>query len=368
MKFDLPQLAVQGSPKAMGQQQGEHWREAIQKFVDVRWQALQTYLSDRQTLLPDWVSITQACMSLHRDWHEDGLSEHEGIAEGALIDPVKLYLTTNMTDIRDIFVLGTDPQEEGCTSILLPGAKTKSKVPIVGQTWDLNPPDIEFVAAIHRSPTHGLKSWTVSCVGCLSLVGINEKGVCVGTTNIKTEGSKAGIGYLGLLHKLLQMKSSRQAGHLINQAPRSGAHVYWVADAHDQFEFETSPNRVVVRSAENELVCHTNHCLDAVHQSIQGEVASESSQKRVKRMEDVFADGRYSAHDVKLAFSNRDDGIFSVNRYAEDEQGTATNSVMIAEPHAKRAFMCRGPADRGQWYIADFETTSLKPYEWTPSD
>ena len=27
MKFDLPQLAVQGSPKAMGQQQGEHWRE-----------------------------------------------------------------------------------------------------------------------------------------------------------------------------------------------------------------------------------------------------------------------------------------------------------------------------------------------------
>ena len=171
MKFDLPQLAVQGSPKAMGQQQGEHWREAIQKFVDVRWQALQTYLRDRQTLLPDWVSITQACMSLHRDWHEDGLLEHEGIAEGALIDPVKLYLT-NMTDIRDIFVLSWTHRKRVYIDFTV---QTTSQAPIVGQTWDLNPP------ISNSSPQsiahHGLKSWTVSCVGCLSLVGINEKGV-----------------------------------------------------------------------------------------------------------------------------------------------------------------------------------------------
>ena len=146
-------------------------------------------------------------MSLHRDWHEDGLSEHEGIAEGALIDPVKTLSDDKHDRYQGHLCAGDRPTGRRVYVDSPTGCKTKSKVPIVGQTWDLNPPDIEFVAAIHRSPTHGLEVGTVSCVGCLSLVGINEKGVCVGTTNIKTEGSKAGIGYLGLLHKLLQMKS-----------------------------------------------------------------------------------------------------------------------------------------------------------------
>ena len=126
-----------------------------------------------------------------------------------------------------------------------------------------------------------------------------------------------------------------------------------MADQSDMFEFETSPDRFVIRNADSKAICHTNHCLDSTHQSWEGEAASDSSKARLQRMEDALATGNQAPSTIKALFANRDDGVHSINRYAEDEQGTATNSVFIARPHERIAYACRGPADRGQWYQLD---------------
>lgn len=354
--IELPHLAVSGTSLAMGQQQGEGFRELIQAFVDVRFNALDGYLADRNTKDVGLFDIGAKCMQIHDAWDVEGMLEHRGIAEGAGIDPVRLYIATNMTDIRDILVLPSTPHEEGCSSVLLPGGLTKNGCPISGQTWDLNPTDIEYVVAISRRPRKGLATWTVSCAGCLSLVGMNEKGLSVGTTNIKTQGSKPGVGYLGLIHRLLQARSARAASHVVAQAPRSGAHVYWMADQTDLFEFETSPNHYVIRDATDEAVCHTNHCLDEKHQALEGETASDSSKARLARMKTALGSGQHDVASIKNLFANRDDGLHSINRYIEDEQGTATNSVFISLPNEQVAYACRGPADRGQWYRLDFNS------------
>lgn len=359
--IDLPHLTVSGSPRVMGQQQGEHFKALITEFVDVRFNALAGYLSDRKTKDTGLFETGEACMRIHESWDPDGITEHQGIAEGSGIDPVRLYIATNMTDIRDILVLPATPDQEGCSSVLLPGTLTTDAHPIAGQTWDLNPTDIDYVVAIKRRPLKGLATWTVSCAGCLSLVGMNEKGLTVGTTNIKTTGSKPGIGYLGLLHRLLQERSARSASHIVAQAPRSGAHVYWMADQSDLFEFETTPNHFVIRDADSRAVCHTNHCIAPAHQAIEGEIASDSSKARLSRLEQVLETGKHDVASIKELFANRDDGLESINRYVEDDQGTATNSVFIGRPHQRIGFACRGPADRGQWYQLDFETDSPTP-------
>ena len=338
----------------MGEQQGEALKSVIQEFVNVRFDALAGYLADRQTKDTQLFDVGAECMRIHEAWDPDGVAEHRGIAAAAQLDPIQLYIATNMTDIRDILVLPSRPDSEGCSSLLIPGKFCEDGHPIAGQTWDLNPPDIDYVVAVHRNPMQGLQSWTVSCAGCLSLVGINQKGLCVGTTNIKTHGSKPGVGYLGLLHRLLQARSARAASHVVAQAPRSGAHVYWMADQNDQFEFETSPNRFVIRDADTGPVCHTNHCIDGDHQAIEGEAASDSSKARLARLESVLDGGGQTPQSIKTLFANREDGLNSINRYAEDDQGTATNSVFIGRPHEKIAYACRGPADRGQWYRLDF--------------
>ena len=80
-------------------------------------------------------------------------------------------------------------------------------------------------------------------------------------------------------------------------------------------------------------------------------------------MEVNLAQGKHTPSKIKALFANREDGLHSINRYEEDDQGTATNSVFIARPHERIAYACRGPADRGQWYRLDFESEQPIPIE-----
>ena len=63
--IDLPHLTVSGSPRVMGQQQGEHYKALIAEFVDVRFNALAGYLSDRKTKDTGLFETAEACMRLH---------------------------------------------------------------------------------------------------------------------------------------------------------------------------------------------------------------------------------------------------------------------------------------------------------------
>ena len=127
-----------------------------------------------------------------------------------------------MTDVRDILLLGGGADEEGCTAILVPPELSADNTVIAGQTWDLNPQDLDFVVAVHRRPAEGPDTWSVTCVGCLTLVGMNEHGLSVGTTNIKVSGSRVGVGYLSMLHRLVRAESLAEASELIEQAPALG--------------------------------------------------------------------------------------------------------------------------------------------------
>jgi len=243
---------------------------------------------------------------------------------------------------------------EGCTSLLLPGNRTADGFAIAGQTWDLNPPDIEYVVAIHRKPEDALETWTVTCAGCLTLMGINSAGVTVGTTNIKTWGSRPGVGYLAILHRMIHAHTAQKAARVLLDAPRSGAHVYWLADPIHLREYESSPTYVGLREAGDDAVCHTNHCLHSGNVEQQAELGSESSALRLATMQELLSGDNHTVESIKTAFSDRSHGVLSINRYAEDDQGTATNAVFIAVPARREAFACRGSANRGAWERLSF--------------
>jgi isopenicillin-N N-acyltransferase-like protein len=342
----------------MGQQQGEALRARIEAFVQVRMNAVNAYAQDRGRASSDGIlEIGRQSLEICKAWDPDGYEEHMGISQGSGIDPVTLYTATNMTDMRDALILpaGSGPADaEGCSALLVPGHRTADGLAIVGQTWDLNPPDIEYIVGIHRSPNEGPETWAVTCSGCQTLMGINSNGVTVGTTNVKTYGSKPGVGYLSLLHRMVRAHSVKQAAKLLLDAPRSGAHVFWIADPIELREYETSPDRYGLREPGHDAVCHTNHCLHDFHIAVQGEPCSESSASRLETMENMLDRTEITIDTIKTVFADRSQGIHSINRYAEDDQGTATNAVFIAVPAKRAAYACRGPADRGQWYELTF--------------
>jgi len=361
-RMQLETIEVSGGPRALGEAVGEAFRDRIQRFVEMRFEAVDGYCQDRGRAGADGLlEIGRASAEIFEAWDPDGYAEHRGIAAGAGVEPLRLYTASNMTDVRDALLLGeaSGPPlkkrgDEGCSSLMVPASHTVEGRALVGQTWDLNPPDVDYVVAIHRRPAEGPRTWSITCTGCLSLMGINEEGLALGTTNIKTYGSRPGVGYLDLLHRMIRAGSVDEASAILTQAPLAGAHTYWLSDPSVQVEWEASPNGSFSRRVEEEPLQRTNHCLTSQHISIRGEEATPSSRARFSRIGSLLAAGGIDVARLQEVFSDRSDGADSINRYAEDGQGTATNAVFIADAVERRAWACRGPADRGEWIDLGF--------------
>ena len=349
-------VTVSGSPEDLGFNQGYKLRQQIQNFVEQRLRAAGTYMAEHgQRNIPGLYDAAKRSLVLYRDWDNEGYREHMAMAEGARVDPIALWATTNMTDIRDVTLYGqgaglaSAANDEGCTAMLLPKTKTADQEIIGAQTWDLNPDDLHYVVAIHRLPDEGPETWSVTCSGCLTLMGMNQYGLSVGTTNIKCNDVQDGIPYLGLLHRAIRCEDHFEAVDVIEQAQRSGAHTYWIADENDATFMECSAKTSIHRNLDDDSICQTNHCQDASLVAIQSEEGTESSHKRLEKASTLSNSGTHNIDTLRDLFANRDDEEHSINRYEEDEQGTTTNACMIAVPKQRELWACKGPADRGEW-------------------
>jgi hypothetical protein len=346
----LPLVECAGDARALGHQQGEALRERIVAFIDQRLTAFSQYSLERGgPSVERFLEAGAACLRVFETWDAEGAAEQQAIADAAGVSPEALYGATNMTDVRDVLLLPASPADEGCTSLLVPASATRENQLIVGQTWDLNPTDLDFVVAVHRHPSAGPETWSVTCAGALSLMGMSSAGVAVGTTNIKTRRSRLGVGYLSLLHRAIRASSAAQAADLLRAAPRAAAHTYWLADENAATELECDPDNVIERRVDDAPLARTNHCLSSPMREAEGEAPSDSSQKRLARAEQLLREQPQDVSSLRQLMSDRGDGVDSINRYTEDEQGTTTNACLIAVPARRELWACRGPADRGDW-------------------
>jgi isopenicillin-N N-acyltransferase-like protein len=351
----LPQIHVRGTPADLGRGQGEQLKPVIGEFVAQRLRAAKVYLYERgirdeQTFR----DLGRRCLEALKGWDHDGWVEHLALAEAAGVDAVDLYTTGNMTDIRDILALPALADAEGCTTALVPGSHTADGQVIASQTWDLNPSDLDYVVAVHRQPTSGPETWSITCAGCPSLIGMNAHGVAVGTTNIKTRGSRVGIPYLSLLHKAIRCNDRAIALQTIIAAPRAAAHTYWAADQGGVDDVECTATSHVLRQGDRPLT-RTNHCQDTAHSRIEDPTAaSPSSKARLARVTGRLAAGKQTVDGLRALFADRSDGVDSVNRFPEDNQGTSTNACVIAVPARRELHACRGSSDRGEWVRLPF--------------
>ncbi len=368
MGLALPLIRVAGTPREMGLAYGRAVGARARAFVDERRRAAAAYLRERGVRDGGRLeALARECLAALQAWHRAGWEEHVATAEGAGIDAVALYAAANYTDLRDIIAYpdapaavrsgssaGSSADAEGCTEVLLPGASAADGAVIAAQTWDLNPGDIDYVVAVHRRPAQGAATWSITCAGSPSLIGMNAHALAVGTTNIKTRGARVGIPYLSLLHRALACETRAAAVAAIGGAPRAAAHTYWFADARGAEDMECTATRAVSRQAVAP-VARTNHCLDADNQAVEAEPASSSSRARLARAGAAFAGGGATVDAVRALFADRGDGVDSVNRRPQHAKATPTNACMIAVPARREQHACRAPADRGEWVRLPFD-------------
>ncbi|MBO6638527.1 MAG: hypothetical protein JJ920_15270 [Roseitalea sp.] len=359
MKLTLPKLRVCGNAREMGIQYGTHFRPMIRQFIDARMTAVAAYLDGIGTGAVDRLIAAGAeCLDRTSVFDPQGVDEHHGIARGAQVDPVRLFTAANMTDVRDIIALPDAPPpagDEGCTTALLPGDMCAGGTSLFGQTWDLNGPDMDFVIALHRMPTDGLETWTATCAGCQTLMGMNAAGIAVGTNNLKTRFSRIGVPYLSVLHKALAQASRQAASAVLQSAPVAGAHSYWVGTQQGGIEWERTPVSAFERDTADGPVARTNHCLFTDNREIE-DALSESTIPRLERLTALVDERKpHTLETLKTMMGDRSEGRLSINRYAEDESGAVTNAVALFDPRQRVMSACRGQADRGEWVTLGFD-------------
>jgi isopenicillin-N N-acyltransferase-like protein len=346
----LPVIEVSGTPRAMGRAHGETVRDLVRGFMADRVRAGSVFVRQRRRD-GDFLATAAACLDLLRTWDPAGWDEHHGVAEGAGVDAVELYAACNLTDIRDAACfrpLAASAESEGCTTALVPAARSATGAPLAAQTWDLNPPDLAFVIAVRRRPLDGPATVSVTCAGCPNLMGLNAHGLAFGTTNLKVHGVRPGIPYLSILHRLSRCADRAEAAGVLAATPRAAAHSYWLADPAGIEDWECTADAAVPRGGTAPL-CRTNHCLEAAHAAREDEPPTASSAARLAHARAALAAPRLGVADLRALFADRSHGVDSINRYVEDGTGTSTNACLIAEPRERRIHACRGPADRGAW-------------------
>ncbi|MCP3987331.1 MAG: hypothetical protein GY723_23330 [bacterium] len=345
---------LQGSPAAMGEMFGEGFRAEIQELAGLRMANALTQAriyGGRDVEQGAVWGVAAVCLEASAAHHPDGHAELLGIARGAELSPEATMALGGLTDLRDALAWG-GPLEAfgGCTGFLVPAGQMSQGGLRFGQTWDLGTDNQPFVVAVHRQPKVGPATWCVTTVGCLSLMGINEHGLAVGTTNLRTRDARAGVPYLNLIHRALTEHRATDAIHSIETAHRAGAHSYFLADARGEAAIvECTATRSDVRCLGLSSQVQTNHCQVPRHAALEGDTPRASSEARLARMRALLAGGE-SFDDASLRgfLADRQDGTLAINR--DDFDGISTNAAMLAAPAEGRLEVCHGAPDRGHWF------------------
>lgn len=357
-------LSLAGSPREIGEAFGEISRTEIHALYRLRVanaiaQALK--YGGQHVTEDDMLAVASASLDITRAYDPDGVAELEGIAHGAELALLKVLAMNGLTDFRDALswpgnagVDGAVVDLGGCTALV--AQKDRGGV-TAGQTWDLATDNLPFVIGMVRAPIGTPVTRTLTTDGCLSLIGMNDRGIAVGTTNIRTTDARPGVNYLAILHKALRQETFEAAVRAITDAPRAGAHFYYVADRDNVALLECSAQVAHRRDLRTGVAAHANHCLLPENQALEGAKPTASSLARQARMEALAAHGTINVAAMQGFFADDDGGSDAICR--DDLDGLNTNGAVVMAPADGVIRIVHGVPSRGAWIdLHDVRITS----------
>lgn len=347
-------LTLEGSHAAMGEAFGESCREDIHRFYQIRLQNALKQARDwggREVGEDELLRAAESSVSFTEAYHPEGWAELRGIARGANLSHAHILALNGLTDYRDVLSWHGDFEAfGGCSAFIVQGDASRDGGVLVGQTWDLASDNMPYVLGVHRKPTEGPQTWTLTTVGCLSLIGMNEAGISVGTTNVRTPDARPGVMYLSIIHKALHQADLEGAAQAVTRAHRAGAHFYWIADGEGRASaIECTATTVARVDVEAGVYVHCNHCLIDAHIAREPRPPSPSSAYRTKRL-GALLEGQAGAHDldtVKRALSDEEGGDNAICR--DDTLGISTNGAVVIAPERRVIQACHGLPSRAEW-------------------
>ncbi len=347
----MRRIELSGTHAAMGEAFGEAFRGEIAQLYALRLaNALRqaTQYKGRATREVDLLRLARACLAASESFDPRGTEELRGIARGAQLSAEQVLAMNGLTDLRDALAWGElgEAGAEGCTALIVQRDASADGRPRLAQSWDLASDNAPFVVFVHRRPGQGAETWSVTTVGCQSLMSMNEHGLALGTTNLRTRDSGVGVPYLGLVHRALEERSAGDAARVIAAAPRAGAHSYLALDRSGAGAVLECTGKLAHRFVvERGVHVHTNHCQVPAHIALEADTPRKSSEARLARMRELLAAhaGKLDAAFLRECYADSAGGSLAICR--QDFDGISTNAASVMTPETGEFWACAGVPD-----------------------
>lgn len=345
-------VEVAGTPREMGESFGEACREQIRELYAIRmtWAIRFAREHGRGFDQERVLDVCERCLGPTRDYDPEGYEEFRGIGLGAGLSPAQVFALHGLTDLRDLLAFGAATVAEGCSSFILGRDRAQGGKMLLGQNWDLQTDNLPYVCLVHRRPSRGPETWSLTVTGGLTLLGINSEGIAVGNTNITTRDARIGVQYLSVLHRALASTTLDEAVRCVVDAPRAGAHYYYLGGPDGvAWGLECSATRCARFEVTHGVFVHCNHARSPEIAALETEPPAESTRFRQRRLSDLMAgrDGPIGIADIKEMLSDHEGDGEGLCRH--DHDCFNTNACVILSPETREIHACRGQAHVGEW-------------------
>ncbi len=351
-------LDLEGTPKQMGEVFGEICRSEIHEFYERRLKNAISQAKEhggRTVGEGDLLELARRCLPMTDGFDREGTLELASIARGANLPPEKIFAMNQLTDLRDVLAWGGPLETDGgCSSFIAQGDLTKDGQLIMGQTWDLATDNMPYVLCVRRKPKDAPATCCLTTVGCLSLIGMNEEGIAMGTTNLRTKDARPGVGYLSIIHRALGARDLTSASTAVTEARRAGGHYYYLADAKNRaVAIECSATLHERTEVSRGHHVQTNHVQAELLRPLEADTPASSSRTRHQRLlELIVADGERGI-DLERAKTYFEDGEHGANAICRDDfGGISTNGAVLMAPAVPALLMIHGLPSAGTWIDA----------------
>jgi isopenicillin-N N-acyltransferase-like protein len=314
-------LEVCGTSFDMGYQHGLAYLQEIHELAEERihlssdknWtgQAL-----SRQEVL----ALGQACLPDHEAYAPDLIEELHGLSQATGVGLAELVILNGFTDFIDT-VYNVDPALQAATQISVgagpvpahPGADNCTAFIVspdaaaegqgfYGQTWDMHDSATPYVILLRGKPAGGLSFLTLTIIGCVGMIGMNEAGIAVGVNNLMASDGQVGVTWPFVIRKVLAQDNLADALASITGAPLAGGHNYMLVDAQGRgYNVEAMGSRYHVEAVTRGSVVHTNHCLITQNVAVERPrlpKSRASSEQRLTQAQELLANGSITLTDL----------------------------------------------------------------------
>jgi isopenicillin-N N-acyltransferase like protein len=354
-------LEISGNPFEMGRQHGQAYPEEIRLLAEERVELSRSKAwTGHELSRPEVLALGEACLPYHQAYAPELMEELQGISQVTGVSPVELIILNGFTDFIDtiynIESLATpvpaQPGADNCTAFMVSPQATAEGQGFYGQTWDMHATATPYVILLHGKPDSGLRFLTLTLIGCVGMIGLNEAGIAVGINNLVASDGQTGVTWPFVIRKILAQDNLDEALTCLTGARLAGGHNYMLVDAHGRgYNIEAMASRYHVEEVGEESLVHTNHCLHP--ENIQVERARlpksrTSSETRLSQAQTLLQGRQVTLADL-FALTRDHTAINGICVHPEEPFFLESCSSAIMRPATREMWAVWGPACQNEY-------------------